>query len=352
MAEDERGAARAPDGALPHEGSLWHMLRARAAAVMPLDAAAGRTKPPRQSFAVEEVARDFLGGGSGGGGGSAAREGRRYSRAGSPPGRSGAGAALSLREVLHESSSLAALLASEGRVGAGDRVAALLPNSLLFVVAHYAVAGAGAIAVDLNTNLTAPELRALLADAGAKVVIADAQFADTLEAVLAPGGLAVDLVLWAPPPPQHTASAGRVAAGEAPTSPTAAPRAGGGGGGVGGVALAGLRQRRLVFDSTANELVDDEPPGTNVDDVPPVDDVAPTPAAPAIPRDGMRRAVGRSIRGAISSVRRVVANSDNPHAPQLEQGHLLWTPGEGERDLGDRLFQLVRARVFPDPPAD
>ena len=302
MAEGERGAARAPDGALPHEGSLWHMLRARAAPVTPLDAAARRTKPPRQSFAVEEVAKDFRGWGSGGGGGGAAREGQRYSRAGAPLGRNGAGAALSRREVLHESCSLAALLASEGRVAAGDRVAVLLPNSPLFVVAHYAVTGVAAIAVDLNTNLTAPELRALLADAGAKVIIADAQFADTLEAVLAPGGLAVDLVLWAPPPQQATASAGRAAAGEAPASPTGAPRPGGGGGGGGGVAFAGLRQRRLAFDSAAYALVDDEPPGTYVDDV-----------------------------------------------PQPERGGLQWAPGEGERDLGARHFQLVCARVFPAP---
>lgn len=56
---------------------------------------------------------------------------------------------------------------------AGDRVAILLPNSFALITAFLATASLGAISVPLNTRLTPAELRVILEDAEASVVIAD-----------------------------------------------------------------------------------------------------------------------------------------------------------------------------------
>jgi acyl-CoA synthetase (AMP-forming)/AMP-acid ligase II len=174
--------------------------------------------------------------------------------------RGGVTASLSLRAVLHEAGALAAFLrGAEGRVAAGDRVGVLLPNSPLFVVVQYAIAAAGAIAVNCNTRLAAPELRAQLADAGVKVVVADDAFAPTLALALGAGGGqlgrgggAADsvvspssssssfvgdvLVLWAPAA-THTQTQSSSGSGSTPPLPPPG--------------RAGLdRQRRLVFSSS------------------------------------------------------------------------------------------------------
>jgi fatty-acyl-CoA synthase len=66
--------------------------------------------------------------------------------------------------ALHERTGrCAALLAARG-VGVGDRVALLLGNRSAYLELVFAAARIGAIAVPLNARLTAPELRALLAD--------------------------------------------------------------------------------------------------------------------------------------------------------------------------------------------
>lgn len=58
-------------------------------------------------------------------------------------------------------------------VAPGDRVAALLPNSRVFLEAYFAAAGVGAILVPLNTRLHPEELAFILRDSGSLVLLAD-----------------------------------------------------------------------------------------------------------------------------------------------------------------------------------
>jgi fatty-acyl-CoA synthase len=76
-------------------------------------------------------------------------------------------------------------------VGAGDRVALMLPNSGAFVAAVFAISRAGAIAVPLHPRLHERELAFALRDSGAAVLLTverfrDAPTGETLDA-LAPG---------------------------------------------------------------------------------------------------------------------------------------------------------------------
>ncbi|QDI90514.1 long-chain fatty acid--CoA ligase [Salicibibacter halophilus] len=61
-------------------------------------------------------------------------------------------------------------------VGKGDRVAFLLTNGVPFVVGVYAALQIGAIAVPLNTKLKSTELKFMLTNSGAKVVIANQEW--------------------------------------------------------------------------------------------------------------------------------------------------------------------------------
>jgi long-chain acyl-CoA synthetase len=67
---------------------------------------------------------------------------------------------------------VAAFLA-DGRVTPGERVGILLPNSIEFVIAYFAVLRAGGVALPLNTAYTADELSYQLNDADARVVVTD-----------------------------------------------------------------------------------------------------------------------------------------------------------------------------------
>jgi len=78
-------------------------------------------------------------------------------------------------------------------VGAGDRVALLLPNSPQHVVAFYAVLRLGAVVVEHNPLYTDRELRHLFEDHGAKVAIAWDKLVDRLAAL--PGDLSFDTVV-------------------------------------------------------------------------------------------------------------------------------------------------------------
>lgn len=62
----------------------------------------------------------------------------------------------------------------------GDRVALLLGNSRQFIYACLGALKAGATVVPLNTFLTAPELRYIVEDSGAKVLVSADQFASTV----------------------------------------------------------------------------------------------------------------------------------------------------------------------------
>ena len=70
-------------------------------------------------------------------------------------------------------------------VGAGDRVAYLLPNIPEMLVAHFAVPLAGGVLVPINTRLAPPEIQYILAHCGAKVLVVDAALHDRVASVMA-----------------------------------------------------------------------------------------------------------------------------------------------------------------------
>lgn len=55
----------------------------------------------------------------------------------------------------------------------GDRVALLMGNSANYVVAYFGILRAGLVAVPVNPAYTAPEVTVLIADSGARILIAD-----------------------------------------------------------------------------------------------------------------------------------------------------------------------------------
>src|SRR6185436_4546723 len=62
----------------------------------------------------------------------------------------------------------------------GDRVAILSLNGVSYLEYFYAVPWAGALVVPLNTRLAAPELVAIINDAGAVALVVDETFAAML----------------------------------------------------------------------------------------------------------------------------------------------------------------------------
>ena len=67
----------------------------------------------------------------------------------------------------------------------GDRVALLMPNSLEFCCLFYATAKIGAVAVPLNTRLTAAELEFILSDSGSSILVYGDGFAETVAGIRA-----------------------------------------------------------------------------------------------------------------------------------------------------------------------
>ncbi|PTQ56365.1 MAG: Long-chain-fatty-acid--CoA ligase [Candidatus Carbobacillus altaicus] len=72
---------------------------------------------------------------------------------------------------------------SELGVKKGDRVALMMPNAPHYVVAYYAVLSLGAIVVQLNPMYTSYELRHLLADSGATVIVVYEPLFDRVEEI-------------------------------------------------------------------------------------------------------------------------------------------------------------------------
>ncbi len=68
--------------------------------------------------------------------------------------------------------SVAAAACAKSGIGKGDRVGLLLPNCPQYVISYYALAQVGAIAVQLNPMLTAPELAGIVADCGMTAAVA------------------------------------------------------------------------------------------------------------------------------------------------------------------------------------
>jgi O-succinylbenzoate-CoA ligase len=95
-----------------------------------------------------------------------------------------------------------ALLASG--VQPGDRVATLLKNSIEFVETYFAVAKIGAVMVPVNWRLVAAEIRYILDDSGARVLVYDSDFDDAVNAVQAD---AADVQTWVRRNNEHGAAA-------------------------------------------------------------------------------------------------------------------------------------------------
>jgi fatty-acyl-CoA synthase len=70
-------------------------------------------------------------------------------------------------------------------VGPGDRVACLLPNVPAMLVAHFGVPLAGAVLVAVNTRLSSEEVRYILDQSGAGVLIVDSTLRGTVEPIAA-----------------------------------------------------------------------------------------------------------------------------------------------------------------------
>jgi fatty-acyl-CoA synthase len=90
---------------------------------------------------------------------------------------------ISYRELGREVGRLAAALRRAG-VRAGDRVAVLLPNTPLHLVAHFAMPLLQAPLVSLNTRLAAAEIAYILEHSGAKVLLVDPELAPPLDDAL------------------------------------------------------------------------------------------------------------------------------------------------------------------------
>ena len=97
----------------------------------------------------------------------------------------------------------------------GDRVALLLPNSLEFCCLFYATAKLGAVAVPLNTRLTAAELEFILSDSGSAVLVHGDAFAETVAAIRAGTSHPCTVREWIPATEGKTSLQARLKAADA-----------------------------------------------------------------------------------------------------------------------------------------
>jgi fatty-acyl-CoA synthase len=104
----------------------------------------------------------------------------------------GAGEVRTYAELAENATRLAHGLAARG-VSRGDRVAFLGPNSIELVEAMFATAKLGAVFIPLNTRLAPPETAYILADSGARLLIAAQGFDEVISAPQVQR-LAVDVV--------------------------------------------------------------------------------------------------------------------------------------------------------------
>ncbi len=94
----------------------------------------------------------------------------------------GEGYRYNYRQANGRANRFAACLAGKG-IGAGERIALLCKNNEHATCALYGAAKAGVITAILNWRLTAPELEYILNDCGARLLVYDAAFAETVEAL-------------------------------------------------------------------------------------------------------------------------------------------------------------------------
>nr|WP_157120838.1 AMP-binding protein [Nocardia miyunensis] len=87
------------------------------------------------------------------------------------------------REFDDELRRIARALSTSG-IGRGDRVAYLMPNLPEMLVAQYAVPAVGAVLVAINIRLSSDEIAYILGHSGACLLVADAEYADTVAAAV------------------------------------------------------------------------------------------------------------------------------------------------------------------------
>src|SRR5574337_373921 len=96
------------------------------------------------------------------------------------PAYSSFGKVLSWAELDRQSAAFAAFLATEWRLGKGDRLAIMLPNLLQYPIALFGALRAGLTVVNVNPLYTARELQHQLEDSGASAIVVLENFAATL----------------------------------------------------------------------------------------------------------------------------------------------------------------------------
>ena len=95
------------------------------------------------------------------------------------------GRTLSYAEIDRLSYQFACYLQNDLKLSRGDRVAIMMPNLLQYPIALFGLLRAGMVAVNCNPLYTPRELEHQLKDSGAKVIVILANFASTLEKVIA-----------------------------------------------------------------------------------------------------------------------------------------------------------------------
>lgn len=95
------------------------------------------------------------------------------------------GKVLSYKEIDNLSKAFAGFLQNKCQLQKGDRVAIMMPNTLQYPVAMFGALRAGMTVVNINPLYTATELNHVLQDSGAKCIIVLANFANTLQKVVA-----------------------------------------------------------------------------------------------------------------------------------------------------------------------
>ena len=89
---------------------------------------------------------------------------------------------LTYGEALAETNRIANALIGAG-LQKGDRFGLLAKNSIEYALIYYGASKAGAVPVPLNFRLAGPEWELILQDAGAKAIVADAEYCDGIESV-------------------------------------------------------------------------------------------------------------------------------------------------------------------------
>jgi long-chain acyl-CoA synthetase len=107
-----------------------------------------------------------------------------FARFGEQPAFTNLDATLTFADVNRLSRAFAAYLQSLPDLGAGERVAIMVPNTLQSPVVLFGILRAGMIAVNVNPMYTVPELAHQLADSGARAIVVLENFAHTVAAAL------------------------------------------------------------------------------------------------------------------------------------------------------------------------